>query len=165
MGVPAPDLVEISLISFLALGTGFATFDLPPPLRTMSLAICMDLNPHPPNEWTSIEGPYELADYCLSKRTNVLILLDAWLDSGNEPDDKHDWDTLRYWSARLRPLWKSNEDTLVNSDDKDQQETLDKLDAQDAPGDEMIVIACNRCGEENGIPVSLDHTSQPINRL
>lgn len=131
-------------------GTGFATFDLPPPLGTMSLAICMDLNPHPPNEWTSIEGPYELADYCLSKRANVLILLDAWLDSGNEPDDKHDWHTLRYWSARLRPLWASDENTLVDSDGEDREETLDKPDAQDAPSDEMIVVACNRCGEENG---------------
>ena len=74
----------------------------------------MDLNPHPPNNWTSIEGPYELSDYCLSKLTNVLILLDAWLDSGNEQDDKH---ALRCWSARLRPLWKSEEDTLVDSDD------------------------------------------------
>lgn len=118
----------------------------------------MDLNPHPPNQWTSIEGPYELADYCLSKRTNVLILLDAWLDSGNEPDDKHDWHTLRYWSARLRPLWKSDEDTLVNSADEE--------DAQDAPGDGMIVIACNRCGEENGMSFSLDRASQqPINCL
>jgi protein N-terminal amidase len=153
-------LVAISLISFLASGTGFATFDLPPPLRRMSLAICMDLNPHPPNEWTSIEGPYELADYCLSKRTNVLILLDAWLDSGNEPDDTHDWHTLKYWSARLRPLWKSDEDALVDSDDGDQQET-----AQDAPGDEMIVIACNRCGEEKGMPVSLDRDYQLIKRL
>ena len=124
----------------------------------------MDLNPHPPNVWTSIEGPYELADYCLSKRTNVLILLDAWLDSGDEPDDKHDMYTLKYWSARLRPLWKSDEDILVNSHDgEDQQETQNKPDAQDAPGDEIIVVACNRCGEENGMPISLDYASQPIN--
>ena len=55
-------------------GTGFATFDLPPPLRTMSLAIYMDLNPHPPNNWTSIEGPYELADV----ETNHSIDIRFW---------------------------------------------------------------------------------------
>ena len=84
----------------------------------MSLAVCMDLNLTLPNNWTSIEGPYEFADDCLSKRTNVLILLDPRLDSGNEQGEKHDWYTLRYWSARLvRSLWKSDKDTLVDPDD------------------------------------------------
>ncbi|KAJ7464693.1 carbon-nitrogen hydrolase [Mycena galericulata] len=55
-------------------GTGFATFSLPPPLRTVSLGICMDLNAMPPHSWTIETGPYELADYCLTEKTNVLVL-------------------------------------------------------------------------------------------
>ena len=39
-------------------GTGFATFDLPPPLGTLSLGICMDLNVQPPALWDDLDaGP------------------------------------------------------------------------------------------------------------
>ncbi|OBZ71514.1 Protein N-terminal amidase [Grifola frondosa] len=55
--------------------------------------------------WDIDEGPYEVADYCIAKKTNLLILLNAWLDSGAEPEKNTDWQTLNYWAARLRPLW------------------------------------------------------------
>ncbi|KAG6812297.1 hypothetical protein H0H92_003470 [Tricholoma furcatifolium] len=132
-------------------GTGFASFSLtlpsmttssqstpstdietPSPLK-ISLGICMDLNPHPPSDWESAFGPYELADYCVQNETKLLVLLNAWLSSGldengeeiegagnsgaagqgsgtGDGDDaesqESDWCTLQYWTARLTPLWK-----------------------------------------------------------
>ncbi|KAJ7143590.1 carbon-nitrogen hydrolase [Mycena crocata] len=109
-------------------GTGFATFSLPPPLRNVSLGICMDLNAQPPHEWTIQDGPYELADYCLAEKTNILILLNAWLDSGEEPQDNHDMHTIGFWAGRLRPLWRKS-----------------ALSSQ-----ETLVVVCNRGGDEKG---------------
>lgn len=93
----------------------------------------MDLNAQPPALWTTNDGPYELADYCLAKKADILVLLNAWLDSGVEPEEESDWHTLNYWAGRLRPLW-------IGSDDNAKGE-----------GHETIVIVCNRSGEENGM--------------
>ncbi len=95
----------------------------------------MDLNVHPPATWT-IDGPYEVADYCIQKKTDVLVLLNAWLDSGsnvNAQEAATDHHTIGYWAARLRPLWEDHRDEEFTGD-----------------GKETIVIVCNRCGEENG---------------
>ncbi|KAF9485760.1 carbon-nitrogen hydrolase [Pholiota conissans] len=118
-------------ITWAKAGTGFTTFDLPSPLRRLSLGICMDLNPQTP-DWTSASGPYEIADYCIAQKSNVLLLLNAWLDSNEEPEDEEDWHTLNYWAARTRPLWAEN--------------------PKDDPsnGHETIVIVSNRTGDENG---------------
>ena len=112
------------------------TFELPSPLRTLSLGICMDLNPQTP-DWTSAEGPYEVADYCIAKKTNLLILLNAWLDSGEETEEEKDWHTLNYWAARTTPLW--TEKASIHSKIGDTSE-----------GHETIVVVCNRVGDENG---------------
>ncbi|KAH9988365.1 carbon-nitrogen hydrolase [Russula vinacea] len=53
-------------------GPGFATFHLPAPLNTVTLAICMDLNPRSPS-WTIDGGPYELAEHCLKTGSSLLI--------------------------------------------------------------------------------------------
>ncbi|CAE6465420.1 unnamed protein product [Rhizoctonia solani] len=108
-------------------GNGFTTFTIPlKALGTVSLAICMDLNPHPPNVWSSVEGPYELADYCIERGVQTLILLCAWLDSRASPEDtQFDAQTVSYWIARLRPLWHSG-------------------------SDKYTVIICNRTGTERG---------------
>ncbi|KAI0917388.1 hypothetical protein AcW1_007414 [Taiwanofungus camphoratus] len=118
-------------------GTGFATFTLPHPLNTVSLGICMDLNVQPPAEWTLDEGPYEMADYCIAKKTNTLIMLNAWLDSGVDGNEDRDWQTLNYWAARLRPLWAKATGVSMPNSQKDAE-------------DETVVVICNRCGEENG---------------
>lgn len=122
-------------------GTGFATIKLPPPLRTVCLGICMDLNAQPPYDWTIEEGPYELADHCLAQKASLLILLNAWLQSEkSSKDDDTDWSTLNFWAARLRPLWAESDNPVEQSD-------------VDAPGAQRtVVIACNRSGEENGNP-------------
>ncbi|CCM04918.1 uncharacterized protein FIBRA_07115 [Fibroporia radiculosa] len=120
-------------------GTGFVTFDLPSPLNTVSLGICMDLNTEPPAMWTLLDGPYEMANYCIERKTTLLVLLNAWLDSGRGSDEETDWQTVNYWAARLRPLWVK---------DSVQDE---RADGQSDDVEETFVIVCNRCGKENGM--------------
>jgi len=117
------------------------TFHLPAPLGKLTIGICMDLNPLTP-EWWSEDGPYELADYCVSENVNTVVLCNAWLDSRKgeeeEEDDDTDLQTVRYWAARLRPLW---------TDDDRRPNPSSKLSKQGARSD-TIVIACNRTGVE-----------------
>lgn len=120
-------------------GTGFATFHLPPPLNTVTLGICMDLNPREP--WTIDEGAYDLADHCLKTGSSLLILLNAWLDSEKEEDRDEDISTMNYWATLLRPLWYRKGD-----EPNDEGAELKK-----APEDvETVVVVCNRNGIENG---------------
>jgi protein N-terminal amidase len=153
-------------------GTGFTTFQLPAPLDTVTLAICNDLNvfnstshlpppqhtdpqetspPQSPTQttssWTLKEGPYELADYCIAQKTNLLILLDAWLASAesvhdDDDEEEHDWHNVNYWAARLRPLWVNEgvEGGFVEDGDITEPDV----------GEETVVVVCNRFGEENG---------------
>ena len=169
-------------IYILITGTGFTTFHLPAPLNTVTLAICNDLNvsnatshipppqhkepasssPPPPASqstprWTLEGGPFELADYCISQNTNLLILLDAWLDSGDGDDDddedddgEYDYQNLNYWAARLRPLWVKEGVEGGFVEDGDQH-----LDMDDGEMGKTVVVVCNRFGEENGMSPDL----------
>lgn len=119
-------------------GPGFATFHLPPPLNTVTLGICMDLNPKSPS-WTFDGGPYELADHCLKTESGLLVLLNAWLDSEEEKDMEEDISTMNYWATLLRPLWYRMGN---NGEDAESQNT-----SEDS---ETIVVVCNRSGTENG---------------
>ena len=121
-------------------GPGFATFCLPPPLNTVTLGICMDLNPRSP--WTLDGGPYDLADHCLKTRSDVLILLNAWLDSEEEQDSEEDISTMNYWATLLRPLWHQQGNGSNGEGDYEPRET-----SEDA---ETVVVVCNRSGVENG---------------
>jgi protein N-terminal amidase len=115
-------------------GTGFVTFELPPPLSRTTIAICMDLNSRT-REWSIEDGPYELADYCLANNTRLLVLLNAWLYSPMDDDsDRVAWYTIDYWITRLRPLWEKKENTNLTC------------------CEETIVVVCNRSGEEAGKP-------------
>lgn len=142
-------------------GTGFATYELPHPLHTVAFGICMDLNTQPPAEWSLEDGPYEIADHCIQKNANVLLLLNAWLDSGDELEDPKDWRTLNYWAARLRPLWTRREEVEDEGSESDSESSQSEpagdgdgdgvvTHHHEHPGQETIVIVCNRCGEENG---------------
>lgn len=108
------------------------TFRLPPPLNLVSLGICMDINVQRPLEWTSIEGPYEIASHCITEKSNLLVLLNAWLDIPEDADEDYAWTTMNFWAHRLRPLWERREGTPIS----DQRE--------------MNVVICNRTGNENG---------------
>jgi len=96
----------------------------------------MDLNPLSSTNWQLETGPYELAEYCQAQSTNILVLLNAWLDSDHELEDEPSWSTLRYWATRLRPLWYDQHKTVIDSEALAQHRTT--------------VVICNRTGEENG---------------
>ena len=99
----------------------------------------MDLNPQ--SSWTIEGGPYEVADHCLETGSNLLILLNAWLDSKEEQDEEEDIWTMNYWATRLRPLWYR---THNSSNEADAQ-------LPETPKDvETVVVVCNRSGVENG---------------
>ncbi|PSS06577.1 hypothetical protein PHLCEN_2v3635 [Hermanssonia centrifuga] len=115
------------------------------------MGICMDLNTQPPALWTLEDGPYEIAQHCLEKKANVLLLLNAWLDSKEEREEPKDWRTLNFWAARLRPLWARTEELEDEDSDSDKEEGLEhSASQQNHPGQETIVIVCNRSGVENG---------------
>ncbi|VDB91918.1 unnamed protein product [Peniophora sp. CBMAI 1063] len=116
-------------------GTSFTTFNLPKLGRTC-VAICMDLNPFPaPDDDPEI---FELADHCIATRARVLVLINAWLRSSSEADggdagtEGEDWDTIRYWAHRLRPLYMGGS-------------------AADGEPSEVLVVVCNRVGSEGGL--------------
>ncbi|KAI1113753.1 carbon-nitrogen hydrolase [Nemania sp. NC0429] len=109
-------------------GTGFYT-DIIPELGSVSMGICMDINPY------KFETPwhaFEFAHHCVEVKANVVIVTMAWLThegarefsrTPNEPDMA----SLTYWIGRLEPLIRSE------------------------PEEEVIVIFCNRCGVEDGV--------------
>lgn len=98
----------------------------------------MDLNTFSRAAWTLDGGPYELAQHCLDNNTDVLLLLNAWLDSKQDIEEEHDWQTINYWAARLRPLWKrALHEISPNTEDA-------------GSAHETTVIVSNRTGEENG---------------
>jgi len=138
-------------------GPSFKSFSLPMPIGTLSLGICMDLNPHTAL-WSTEKGPFELAEYCLSTeskpRTNVLLLLNAWLDSKEDLGERWDWQTLNYWLSRLRPLWKKevdpHDESNSDSDDSDDGETPAHQSNNEDRSKQTIVVICNRCGDDKG---------------
>jgi protein N-terminal amidase len=81
----------------------------------------MDLNPQIDN-WRLSEAPYELASHCISNKANVLILLNAWLDSEKDQNEAYDWSTLNYWAARLQPLWANDEENRSDDHDSESEE-------------------------------------------
>ena len=104
----------------------------------------MDLNPQIP-DWTQSHEPYEIAEHCISTKSNILILLNAWLDSKKLPSEVHDWTTLNYWALRTKPLWSNK----IESDSSSPEEEQD-TSTSDPRINETIVIVCNRTGHENG---------------
>jgi protein N-terminal amidase len=98
----------------------------------------MDLNPLPENlTWPA---PCELASFALSNRSQILVILCAWLDSKEDPRSAWDTTTIQFWIERLLPLWsKSSPD-------------LRPMNGMEVPDDhdETIVVICNRSGLERG---------------
>jgi len=118
------------------LGPGFTHFSAPSPIDSLALAICMDLNPWPPTDWTSADYPFELASYCVSNKIKVLVLLCAWLDSEVSPESESDLSTANYWISRLRPLWQAKEEATDSAERDDMERT---------------VIICNTAGIQRGV--------------
>ncbi|KAG8983195.1 Carbon-nitrogen hydrolase, partial [Tulasnella sp. 427] len=63
-------------------GTGFTTFELPPPLKKLAIGICMDLSPNPASYEALENGknadvvrePYELAEFCIEQKVDTLVI-------------------------------------------------------------------------------------------
>ena len=99
----------------------------------------MDLNPGPTSlEWPA---PCELASFALSNQSRVLVLLCAWLDSGESPGTKWDMPTIQFWLERLLPLWSTDSPDL---------RPIEEYPVA-ADHDETIVVICNRTGTERGM--------------
>jgi len=100
----------------------------------------------------------------------VLLLLNAWLKpeeggmegvEGNRGDrdlvvsageNREDalepnWQVLNYWAMRLRPLWVKDGDEKPDAL-RQSGTSADMAHAND--GREVIVVVCNRCGNERG---------------
>ncbi|KAJ0151741.1 Uncharacterized protein HZ326_5771 [Fusarium oxysporum f. sp. albedinis] len=100
-----------------------------PGLGNTSIGICMDINPY------KFEAPwhaFEFAFHILEVESNLVIVSMAWMTREdprrftrmpNEPD----METLTYWVTRLEPL--------IRSDNQD----------------EIVVVFCNRCGNEDEV--------------
>lgn len=94
----------------------------------------MDLNVQAPDTWNSLEnGPYEIANYTLSQKADILVLLNAWLRSPDDEGEDCAWSTINYWAQRLRPLWAPDVPSPAESTSS------------------THVVVCNRFGEENGM--------------
>ena len=92
----------------------------------------MDINVQRPLEWRSLEGPYEIASHCGAENSNLLILLNAWLESSGDIGEDNAWTTMNFWAHRLRPLWEQQEGVPTDGQRK------------------TSVVICNRTGHENG---------------
>jgi len=127
----------------------------------------------------------------MENQAKLLVLLNAWLYSGltedgelpndekgtegqedradEEPEEKvednePDWYTLKYWTARLEPLWRrdgrrrgSNETVVSESTNGSEgnqpeavAEAVEEEEEEEKPSHETIVVVCNRTGNENG---------------
>ncbi|KAH8736354.1 hypothetical protein BGZ61DRAFT_441879 [Ilyonectria robusta] len=98
-----------------------------PGLGNTSIGICMDINPY------RFEAPwnaFEFACHILEMESNLVIVSMAWM-TREEPrnftrmPNEPDMETLTYWVTRLEPL--------IRSDNQD----------------EIIVVFCNRSGNED----------------
>ncbi|CAF3616741.1 unnamed protein product [Fusarium graminearum] len=100
-----------------------------PGLGNTSIGICMDLNPY---KYEAPWDAFEFAFHVLEAGSNVVIVSMAWM-TREEPrkftrmPNEPDMDTLTYWVTRLEPLIR--------------QDTRD----------EIIVVFCNRCGNEDEV--------------
>ncbi|KAI1813534.1 carbon-nitrogen hydrolase [Poronia punctata] len=99
-----------------------------PELGTVSMGICMDLNPYLflEDRWNA----FEFASHCLKVKANLIILTMAWLTSEAASDftlfpDRPCFRSLAYWIIRLGPLIRAESE------------------------EETIVVFCNRAGIED----------------
>lgn len=125
-------------------GSGFALLDLPHPLGSTALAICMDLNPVGSGPYSLSTVPYELANFVRDNMCQTLILLCNWLDPGTRPELDWSVDTVNYWANRLWPLIEPD------SEEIDDMRASTPGDGSDSDEDAVLVVICNRTGVEMG---------------
>ncbi|EPE02927.1 carbon-nitrogen hydrolase [Ophiostoma piceae UAMH 11346] len=111
-------------------------------LGSVALGICMDLNPY------RFEAPwdaFEFANHVLDVRANLVVLSMAWLTT-EDPEtfsqfpNQPDMFTLDYWIQRLEPVITSTVNRYRHNSTGQ---------APVGRNDEIIVVICNRCGNED----------------
>ncbi|KAJ9095679.1 hypothetical protein QFC21_005551 [Naganishia friedmannii] len=158
-------------------GDGFKVFDLPPPLGRTAIGICMgtsisfasfgkmislthkraiDMNP---KDFLAPFDAYELANYVKSVHADTLVVPMNWLDPPQEPPDDPlsveaaqdrapspdnddlgpEMSTLNYWAHRLMPLHDPAPTYPAHADS-----------SSTSKGKEVVFVACNRVGTEQG---------------
>jgi len=114
----------------------------------------MDLNPHPPNTDDDLSPVYELAEFAIQKNARILVVLCAWLNSGDSPDSQWDMVNIGYWAERVRPLWERPGTSVDHAGASPHGLALDQGTTSETPevveGRETIVVICNRTGIERG---------------
>nr|XP_018266445.1 protein N-terminal amidase [Kwoniella dejecticola CBS 10117]OBR88603.1 protein N-terminal amidase [Kwoniella dejecticola CBS 10117] len=123
-------------------GDGFSHFDLPEPLGRVAVGICMEMHDAAP--WDA----FELANYCRDNAVDMLVVPMNWLSPPEEPpEDTPEQDpnapsesNLNYWAARLTPL----------HDPVPGYASARGQAADPIGGKEVIFVACNRIGSEEG---------------
>ncbi|WRT63449.1 uncharacterized protein IL334_000354 [Kwoniella shivajii] len=126
-------------------GDGFMHFDLPDPLGRVAVGICMDMNP---KDFIAPWDAFELANYCRDNSVDMLVVPMNWLSPPAEPPNETPEEdpqspsesNLNYWAARLQPLHDP-----VPGYTTPRGEVSDPLE-----GKEVIFVACNRIGTEEG---------------
>ncbi|WWC85581.1 uncharacterized protein L201_000445 [Kwoniella dendrophila CBS 6074] len=126
-------------------GDGFMHFDLAEPLGRVAVGICMDMNP---KDFVAPWDAFELANYCRDNAVDMLVVPMNWLSPPAEPPEEtpeEDPDApsesnLNYWAARLQPLHDP-----VPGYTTPRGEIADPIG-----GKEVIFVACNRVGTEEG---------------
>ncbi|WWD22277.1 hypothetical protein CI109_106768 [Kwoniella shandongensis] len=126
-------------------GDGFVHFDLPEPLGRVAVGICMDMNP---KDFIAPWDAFELATYCREKAVDMLIVPMNWLSPPAEPPNETPEEdplapsesNLNYWAARLQPLHDPTPGYTSQAPG----------DADPEGGKEVVFVACNRVGTEEG---------------
>jgi predicted amidohydrolase len=84
-------------------GSGFMVFEIKNLKGEMFKcvpAICMDINP---KDFTS--GEYELADFIVKNKAEIMLLFTNWVDSSTDNvEASHIKATYNYWLSRMMPL-------------------------------------------------------------
>jgi len=109
----------------------------------------MDLNPQ---DMDRDSFPVcELAEFAKQKNARILVVLCAWLHSGDSPDSQWDMTNINYWVARVKPLWKRQETSVNNEGTSPLLGPGTTSETSGAVEDrETIVVICNRIGIEQG---------------
>lgn len=100
----------------------------------------MDINPY---QFKASFKDFEFANYHFRQQTDIILCSMAWLQSSCDESQSHDNDepshsTIDYWCSRLLPYFT------------DSEEYYNVFPQNSEPKRNVLFVACNRTGTENG---------------